>query len=444
MFLSALIAGIMTVMASYYLNLKDLRPYLDSHLVIENQMITEIIKQRRSHHENIPHHFINKFRNTQFEYDYRHNSDLVHQIINSTFFQIQNLNGNVLYQNHSDTTPTSSLKPFKQGFSYQVINEKLYRIYSTQHVDLNVIVSTVQPHEIRQKLESDMVIKFVSIFLIIYLILSVTISIILRRALLLIDTAHELLNEKKTDPQSDITKKDLPIELQPFFESLSSLVSQLDQSLQREKRFAYDAAHELKTPLAALKTHLQIAQITTDTIKRKESLSKARQCINRSCHTIDQLLELVKTMPKSLNTDLEAINIIPILNDIQSDSAIITLQENGPLFALADPSSLMIILKILTENAVKFGATELNITTTNTKDFITLSCSDNGPGVPKEYLNRLGERFFRVYGTNVDGSGIGLNIASEIIKQMNGTLYFSENTPNGLCIHIGLRKPTSE
>ena len=243
MFLSALIAGVITVMASYYLNLKDLRPYLDSHLVIENQMLTEIIKQSDSKGNKIPHDFIDEFRHTQFEYDYRHNSELVHQIINSTFFQIHDANGDILYQNHSSTTPSVSLNSFKQGFSYQVINEKLYRVYSTMNPDLNLIVSTVQPHEVRQKLESDMVIKFVSIFLITYLILSVTISIILRRALLLIDTAHELLNEKKSDPQSDITKKDLPIELQPFFESLNSLISQLDQSLQREKRFAYDAAH---------------------------------------------------------------------------------------------------------------------------------------------------------------------------------------------------------
>ena len=444
MFASALIAGIMTVFASYYLNLKDLRPYLDSHLVIENQVMAEGIQLSYHQHQNITQYFSSKPLHPPFKYDYENKSHLVHQIINSTFVHIQTLNGKTLYQNYLSDIGEIESPSFKPGFSYQVIDQKLYRIYSTQHPDWDVIISTVQPHEIRQKLESDVVMKFISIFLIIYLILSATIVIILKRALLLIDTAYELLNEKKSDPQSDITKKDLPIELQPFFESLNSLISKLDQSLQREKRFAYDAAHELKTPLAALKTHLQIAQITPCEQKKKDSLEKAIQCISRSCQTIDQLMAFVKTIYHTTAAEAKAIDINPLLLNMQSDNTLIHLNPSEPLLVLADASSLKIIFKIVKENAAKFGASQLIIAIHQSPEYITVSCQDNGPGVPKTHLNRLGERFFRVYGTNVDGSGIGLNIASELILQMQGTLYFSENTPHGLCVHIGLKKPAEK
>jgi len=437
-FISALLAGIVTVLTSYYLNLKDLRPYLDSHLIIENQTVTDNIKLLREQKKNISEYFQNRAPQASFEYDYTNNSDLVHQLIGNTHIQIQTMNGEILFQNHSHQ-PTRVDKE-KKGFSYQEINNELYRVYTTYHPSLDVIISSMQPHKVRQMLESSMVIKFVSIFLIIYVILSITISIVLKRAFLLIETAYELLDQKKSDPQSDITKKDLPIELQPFFESLNSLISQLDQSLQREKRFAYDAAHELKTPLAALQTHLQIAKITKDEGKRQESLNKATLCIKRSCHTIDQLMALIRTLPNKNKSSMQVINITPTLADIQSQNPIINLNQTSPVFALADPDSLSMIFKIITENAIKFGATSMDIHVSESKKYVTLSCIDNGPGVPKAHINRLGERFFRVYGTNVDGSGIGLNIAMEIISQIQGALYFSQNTPQGLCVHICLKK----
>ncbi len=440
---SALVAGLLTIGSSYYFNLKDLRPYLDSHLILQNQLTSTLVKNNAKSKKPEPIQQVISPHLNQVDYDYQDKSVIVEEVLKSTLSEVRNENFQLLGKTYQSKGKQTLEVP--EGFSYVNIDGKLYRRYTSKLESPHLYISTLQKHETRQTLEKSIVIKFLYIFLSIYMILAITVTIILRKGMNLIVTASELLRKKKKNPQFDISKSQLPIELKPFFQSLNGLISRLNAAWQRERRFASDAAHELKTPLAALSAHLQVAMITKDQQKQNASLEKCLTSVKRSCHTVEQLLTLSRTVPELNGRQVENLHIKPILDQICKDSYELPIINKCPekTFALINERSINIVLKIIIENALKFGATELLIDTYESNKYVTLSLCDNGPGVEQEHLHRLGERFFRVYGTQTDGSGIGLNIAMEIMSYHSGAIYFSQNDPKGLSVHLCLPKTSA-
>jgi signal transduction histidine kinase len=228
-------------------------------------------------------------------------------------------------------------------------------------------------------------------------------------------------------------------------------LSPINDMLQKQKRFVSDASHELKTPLTALRTSLEVA-LRDGTM----TLTEAKQVLTESLSDVIQLQTLSTRLLKlsayqeSTPSDMQLISPAKIVNQaIKSISPLaqqkhITIEKTLQDYTLkASPSQLLEVLMILLDNAIKYTPSKGTITISVTKHqrSVQITVSDTGPGIPVQEQPYIFDRFFRTdkARTSVDGSvGLGLAIAHQIIKNHRGELSVKSQPGNGSTFIISL------
>ncbi|MCX7125819.1 MAG: ATP-binding protein, partial [Gammaproteobacteria bacterium] len=208
---------------------------------------------------------------------------------------------------------------------------------------------------------------------------------------------------------------------------LNSLFGRLQAAFEREKRFTADAAHELKTPLAALSTQTQVALRAKTDDEKKEALLKVLFGVRRSTHVIQQLLTLSRMEPDASLTDTTNLNLAKHAADIAAMLAPEAIEKNIELELLSpdskatikgSPTAIDILIRNLVDNAIRYSPPDsfVSIDIHEDNKNVTLIVRDNGPGIPEKLRKRVFDRFFRVIGNNTIGSGLGLSIVQQIAK----------------------------
>lgn len=243
---------------------------------------------------------------------------------------------------------------------------------------------------------------------------------------------------------------DVPKEIAPLVNSLNQFFNRTSTMLLRERRFTSDAAHELRSPLAALKIQTEIAQIAGDDAElRDKALGNLTQGINRATQLIEQLLTLSRLDNLKELEGVEEIHwerLIPSLVGelyFHAEKRQIELQfeqKGQPTVAQGQPLLLAMMLRNLIENAIKYCQEGSIVRITLDKHAIVIE--DNGGGVAESELAKLGQRFYRPAGQNEKGSGLGLSIVQRIaelhhyqIRLENGTAIEGKK---GLKVRIGI------
>jgi two-component system sensor histidine kinase QseC len=201
----------------------------------------------------------------------------------------------------------------------------------------------------------------------------------------------------------------------------------LREGFEKEKRFTADAAHELRTPLAALSAQIQVALREETPEGRNRALLKVLAGVNRSTHVIQQLLTLSRMDPEASIQDPQAVNLAQQAAEVAAQLAPEAIAKNIELELLnpdskasimGNPTAIHILLRNLVDNAIRYSPensfVKINIEENNNE--VILTVMDNGPGIPEELRERVFERFFRVSGTKTTGSGLGLGIVMQIVK----------------------------
>ena len=235
--------------------------------------------------------------------------------------------------------------------------------------------------------------------------------------------------DKEHNHLQPICDKEVPVEITPLIAELNSLFSRLRENYERESRFAADAAHELKTPLAALKTHAQVAEKHNDITDIKNELRKVDNAISRAVYTVEQLLTLSRTMPEAYTKNHYPVKLPELIRSTTAElipkalKKNITIafeehQDNKQAQVLAHKTTLAILLSNLIDNAIRYSLEHTTITLSlyGHNQYYQVHIKDQGPGIPKELEQRVFERFFRVTGTKTRGSGLGLSIVRQIAK----------------------------
>lgn len=218
-----------------------------------------------------------------------------------------------------------------------------------------------------------------------------------------------------------------PLEARPLVTALNQLLERLAATLDNERRFTADAAHELRTPLAALKIQAQVAMATKDPEQNRHALAQVLASADRTTHLVEQLLRLARLDPIAQLPGLQALNLTDLANSAVSaaQSAAASKQQRltlstpeAPATIDGDHDLLTTALRNLIDNALRYTP-EQGIITVGIEagdGDVLLSVSDNGPGVPAEELPRLIERFYRGREASAEGSGLGLAIVRRIAE----------------------------
>ena len=243
------------------------------------------------------------------------------------------------------------------------------------------------------------------------------------------------------DPESEepLSLKGIPGEVRPLVESLNQLFTRIHTTMVRERRFTSDAAHELRSPLTALKVQTEVAQLSDDDPQsRQKALMQMQTGIDRATRLVDQLLTLSRLDSLNNLQDVADISleellqsaVMDIYHPAQQAHIDVRLQINAhDVKRTGQPLLLSLMVRNLLDNAIRYSpqGSVVDVTLNNH----CFSVKDNGPGVAPEVLLHIGERFYRPPGQNATGSGLGLSIVRRIATLHGMSVSFANAAEGG-------------
>ncbi|MBI4809704.1 MAG: sensor histidine kinase N-terminal domain-containing protein [Nitrosomonadales bacterium] len=248
---------------------------------------------------------------------------------------------------------------------------------------------------------------------------------------------ERLRREVKNRSRDDLSQLDgslAPEEVRPLIDAVNNLLERLQQAMQAQKRFVADAAHQLRTPIAGLKTQSELALRTTDPEQKQQALEHILTSTQHGIRLVNQLMALARNEPGGQGSEnFVAINLNQLAQECTAGWISAALEKNIDLGfdgapaaaeAMGDASSLIEMLNNLIDNAIRYtpASGHITVSVNATAQGSVLSVEDNGPGIDPQHRERVFERFYRVLGTGQSGSGLGLAIVAEVSKRHHATL----------------------
>ncbi|WP_448649700.1 ATP-binding protein [Pseudomonas fluorescens] len=245
---------------------------------------------------------------------------------------------------------------------------------------------------------------------------------------------------RKTDILQPLHLKPLPSDLEPMQTALNRLLVQMDDLLERERRFIADAAHELRTPLAILRIHAQNAQSAATEEQRREALDFLVSGVDRATRIGSQLLTMARIEPQLNNPVCQRVQLTELVREELAELTPLAMEKGVELvlegeeecWVQTEPVALAIALQNLVTNALNFSPAGSEVRVVVGADY--LSVEDQGPGIDEAELGRLFERFYSR--DNANGAGLGLAIVDMIVGKIGCELTLHNLAQGGLCARL--------
>ncbi|MFI4888300.1 MAG: ATP-binding protein [Burkholderiales bacterium] len=247
-----------------------------------------------------------------------------------------------------------------------------------------------------------------------------------------LDAMSRAVAKRRPDAMAPIAAHTLPDELQPLGASLNGLLERLSEALASQRRFTADAAHELRTPLAALKLQLDLARRAAAPAQWGAALDDLEAGVARTSHVVEQLMTLARVEPEAMAQQRTECDLVAIAKDaivaraaLAAGKAIdLGLARATPAAVKGDPASLGILLSNLVDNALRYTPRggRIDVSVDREEGGAMLSVADTGPGIPADARERVFDRFYRAEVNEESGSGLGLSIVRRIADAHHATI----------------------
>lgn len=359
--------------------------------------------------------------------------------------QIWSLNG--ILVGRSEHAPQERLTDAQSGFSESEVNGETWRVYAIENTDLGVRVMVGDSIAMRDRLVDEVIKGLVLPAALILPVLAGGIWASVRRGMSPLSGMAHALSSRAASDLRPLPDQKLPREIAPAVNALNGLFKRVADAREREKSFTAFAAHELKTPLAGLKTQAQIALASSDGEVHANALRQISAGVDRTSRLVRQLLDLAAIEASDGAPAFATGRPIEIVERVlaempRTDDRRIAVERGEGIEARFDPAFLTIALRNLIENAVKHSPEggEVTVRLKETGERVDISVEDGGPGIPASELPRVTERFFRGRDRSATGSGLGLSIADEAAARMGGSLRLENRDPHGLKAVLSLAR----
>ncbi|MBY4895423.1 sensor histidine kinase [Cupriavidus sp. AU9028] len=285
----------------------------------------------------------------------------------------------------------------------------------------------------------------------------------LSRGLAPLTAIQQRIRTRKPGDTSPIDEQAAPQEITPLVASFNELLEQLEQSVQTQKRFIADAAHQMKTPLAGLRMQAELAQREQSPEELRRSLAQIAGSSERTAHLVTQLLALARMENYAGAGKLAPMDIAELAREIVKDwlprawTRRIDLgldAPDAPVLVMGNRLMLTEMLNNLIDNAIRYtpqgGHATVRVVDDGAVALARIEVEDTGPGIPAGERERVMERFYRVLGTSAEGSGLGLAIVREIVQQHGGEVAIDDHVYQdapplaGTRVSVTLHRPPVE
>lgn len=348
--------------------------------------------------------------------------------------QIWSLDGKLI--GRSEHAPSGQLTQSESGFSQSVINGETWRVYSIENASLGVRVMVGDSIAVRDRLVGDVVKGLAIPAILILPFLAGAIWISVRRGMRPLNDMATALSSRAANDLQPLPQQSLPDEIVPAVHALNGLFQRVQEAREREKNFTTFAAHELKTPLAGLKTQAQVALASQDGDVHENALRQIAAGVDRTSRLVRQLLDLSSVEASDRAPNASSIRIADIVRriaaDMPSENARISIGGDLEASQSTDAVLLTLAIRNLIENALLHSQGTVQVGIAQDAHHLRVSVEDDGPGISEDELPRVTERFFRGRSKSPTGSGLGLAIVKEAASRLDGRLIFENRLPSGL------------
>lgn len=353
---------------------------------------------------------------------------------------------------HSANAPDSRLAKPDEGFANSEVEGKRWRVFSAwdakRHYLLQVGEQTKQRDEIATTMARNMLVPlFIALPA-----LGLVIWFGINRAMRPLRLLTQQVADRAPDNLATLELAEAPSEVAPLVANLNRLFGRLHDSIEGERRFTADAAHELRTPLAALRAQAQVARGATADVERDRALDNVIVGCDRASHLIEQLLTLARLEPQGFHAHRGPCDLRVLARSAAAELAPaahakrmeIELDEGSPVMIRADARLLGVLLRNLVDNGVRYSpagtSIRMRVGEEARRAFVTIA--DEGPGVAEDERPKLGQRFHRMLGTQASGTGLGLSIAKRIAELHDGAISFTAGEHGaGLVVTVTFARP---
>lgn len=358
--------------------------------------------------------------------------------------------GRVFFESGLPSLPVDAPKTLEPGFSEVEAPDGPWRVYT--HVTPEGVVQIAQPEAIREALARELALRMAVPELVFIPILVALMLWVLRRRLQPLYETSNRVRERDAARLDPLPTQEVPEELLPLVEQINALLARLAASLETERRFVADAAHELRSPVAALALQVQLAERAQTDAARAAALAELKRGITRAGRLVQQLLDLARLEPGVTSEPQAPVDLAQLVREVIAEFAVradtlgVDLGADAPasLVVQGAASELRSLIANLVDNALRYAPSQSSVTVSlrDTGGEVALAVEDAGPGIPREQRERVLRRFQRLPGDSTAGSGLGLPIAKAIAERHRGTLTLAETRPGreppGLSVHVRL------
>lgn len=350
--------------------------------------------------------------------------------------QIWSLQGSLV--SRSDSAPATSLASHTNGFEETEIDGERWRVYAVVNPSLGVRVLVGDSLEIRERLIGDDIKGLLVPGIAILPVLAALIWLSVGGGLAPLTRIAEGLASRSASELHPVDAGSAPREVRPVIRALNSLFGRVADARDRERSFTAYAAHELKTPLAGLKTQAQIALRTDDPAVQRDALARISTSVDRTSRMVRQLIDLAAVDASQDVPSAESVDIAALVGEIASELETL-LTANNVRVAVELPNQtqqqpliqgnrilVRLVIRNLMENAVQHSPSggEVRCLIHLRESEAVVDILDQGAGFPVAEENRVTERFFRGSKPQGQGSGLGLSIVQMALDRLGGSLAF--------------------
>lgn len=339
------------------------------------------------------------------------------------------------------------------GFSNVRANSTTYRVFSIQ--TSNQTVQVAQDLAVRRNMAGNLALRTLGPIAVMMPILMLVVWWVVSGSLQPVARVRSQVASRQADDLSPVSDTGLPDEVRPLVQELNLLFGRVRTAFEAQQHFVADAAHELRTPLAALRLQAQSLDRADTPEARQVAVSRLTAGIDRATRLVEQLLILARqeaTAAEGAATKTRPVDLADLARRTAADLAGVAaakgvdlgLQQADPASIDGQPDALQILLRNLVDNAVKYtpGGGTVDISVLSGAGTVAVQVEDSGPGIPPEERERVFDRFYRVAGSEAAGSGLGLAIIKAIAERHGAVLTLgSSERLGGLMATVTFKTP---
>lgn len=355
--------------------------------------------------------------------------------------QIWTVDGRSIYatRNHARLPERALL-----GFADLTVGGQTWRTFGV--VARDRVIQVAQPLQDRRRLAADAALRSVAPLALIAPLLAVAIWWL--AALTLAPLRRVAADVRRRDEQSlqALPTADLPDEVAPLVQALNGLLQRLGASFDAQRAFVADAAHELRSPLTALKLQMQLLRRAPDEAARVAAVDALTAGIDRAVRGVEQLLNLARSDPGAplaleAGVDLSEVvrgALVDIAPFAHARGTLLDLEAEVPVRLRGEPTALAVLARNLVDNAVRYSArgSSVRIVVADDAGAPSLQVDDAGPGIAPEDRERVFDRFYRKAPGGEPGTGLGLAIVRGVARRHGATVNLSDSPLGGLRVVV--------